>query len=55
LNREIRRSIPKGTDIGTLTKGYIKHVQEWVNSYPREIFEYATSEELFQKELQKVA
>ena len=55
MNREIRRLIPKGTDIGILTKAYIKHVQEWVNAYPREIFEYATSEELFQKELQKVA
>ena len=55
MNREIRRLIPKGTDIGQLTTGYIKHVQEWVNSYPREIFGYATSEELFQMELQNVA
>ena len=55
MNREIRRLIPKGTDIGILTKAYIKHVQDWVNTYPREIFGYATSEEIFQKELQKVA
>ena len=55
MNREIRRLIPKGTDIGTLTKAYIKHVQEWVNAYPREIFGYATSEELFQEELKLVA
>ena len=55
MNREIRRLIPKGTDIGTLTKAYIKHVQEWVNAYPREIFGYATSEEVFQQELKNVA
>ena len=55
LNREIRRLIPKGTNIGRITPKRILQVQNWVNSYPREIFGYATSEELFQYELSQVA
>ena len=55
MNREIRRLIPKGTNIGKISPNEIRHVQDWVNSYPREIFGYATSEELFQYELLQVA
>lgn len=55
MNREIRRKIPKGTNLSKLTAADIKAVQDWVNNYPREIFGYATSEELFQVELQLVA
>lgn len=55
MNREIRRKIPKGSDISQYSPADIKAVQDWVNNYPREIFGYATSEELFQAELQLVA
>ncbi len=55
MNREIRRLIPKGTNIGKISLKEIRHVQDWVNNYPREIFGYATSEELFQYELLQVA
>lgn len=55
MNREIRRKIPKGSDISKYSAADIKAVQDWVNNYPREIFGYATSEELFQAELQLVA
>lgn len=55
MNREIRRLIPKGTAIGKLTPKEIRHVQDWVNSYPREIFGYVSSEELYQYELSQVA
>ena len=55
MNREIRRLIPKGTAIGKLTPTEIRHVQDWVNSYPREIFGYVSSEELYQYELSQVA
>ena len=55
MNREIRRLIPKGSNISTYTAAQIKQVQDWVNSYPREIFGYATSEELFQAELERIA
>ena len=55
MNREIRRKIPKGSRISDYTPKQIEYVQEWVNNYPREIFGYRTSEELFQIELQKIA
>ena len=54
LNREIRRLIPKGTDLSTVSDKRIKAVETWVNNYPREIFGYATSAELFAEQLQAI-
>lgn len=51
MNREIRRWLPKGTDFSKVTDSFVKSVENWINSYPREIFDYATSRELFEKEL----
>ena len=42
-NRLIRRWIPKGTDIGLLSREFIKKVQDWINNYPRKIFEYRST------------
>ena len=47
LNREIRRLLPKGTDFALYSDMDIRAVENWVNSYPREIFGYATSSEMF--------
>ena len=55
MNREIRRLIPKGSKISDLSTKEIQRVQDWVNSYPREIFGYITSEEFYQSELLKIA
>lgn len=55
MNREVRRLIPKSTNIGRLPINDIRRVQSWVNAYPREIFGYATSEELFQAEISKIS
>lgn len=54
LNREIRRLIPKGSDISKYSANEIKKVEEWVNDYPREILGYATSSEAFSKQLQSL-
>jgi IS30 family transposase len=51
LNREIRRLIPKGSDLSNYSDDYIKYVENWINSYPREVLGFATSSELFNKEL----
>lgn len=48
MNREIRRKIPKGTDIAKLTESVIREIEMWLNHYPRRILDYACSEELFQ-------
>lgn len=55
LNREIRRLIPKGSDIRQYSDKDIKEVEEWVNNYPRQIFNFATSNELFAQELKKIS
>ncbi len=54
LNRELRRLIPKGVDLSTISDTRIKTVETWVNDYPREIFGYATSAELFAEYLQAI-
>ena len=55
LNREIRRLIPKGTDLSTISEENIRGVEDWVNHYPREIFGYATSAEKFEEQLRAIA
>lgn len=47
INREIRRLIPKGTDLSKYTKQQIQRVEDWVNNYPRGVLGYSTSAELF--------
>ena len=54
MNREIRRRIPKHTDIGKYSKKYVKEVETWLNNYPRPVLQYATPEELFREQLKKL-
>lgn len=42
-NRLIRRWIPKGADISKYSTRYIKQVQEWINNYPRKLFDGMSS------------
>lgn len=54
INREIRRLIPKGSDLSRYTDVDVQRVEDWVNDYPRQVLGYATSRELFEAELQKL-
>lgn len=45
-NKLIRRFIPKGTDIGMITKAKIKMIEKWLNNYPRRIFGYKSSNDM---------
>jgi IS30 family transposase len=47
MNRMIRRFIPKGSDIRKFGKREIKHIQEWLNTYPRKILNYRTPAEAY--------
>ncbi len=40
-NRIIRRFVPKGTDICTITDELVQQIQDWMNHYPREILGWA--------------
>ena len=51
LNREIRRIVPKGTNLSRFTDEEVKEIEDWINNYPREIFSYATSAEMFDKQI----
>ena len=50
-NRIIRRFIPKGCDISRFTRKQIQKVEDWINNYPRRIFDFETAEERFIQEL----
>lgn len=54
-NRLIRRHIPKGEDFDDRTDEEIAYIEEWINNYPRGIFEHQTAGELFDEELKKLA
>lgn len=45
-NKMIRRFIPKGTDIATMSDKEIKEIENWMNNYPRKILSYRTANEL---------
>lgn len=47
INREIRRKIPKGSDLSIYTDDDIIEVENWVNEYPRQVLNFHTSNELF--------
>ena len=48
-NRLIRRFIPKGTDITLISEGFIKHVENWINNYPRAMFNYKSTNQILEK------
>lgn len=55
LNRDIRKIFPKGTDFAKVTDKQVKRCEDWVNHYPRELFDFGNSAERFEEELAKIA
>ena len=53
-NAFIRRFVPKGTRIEKYSEEYINHVQQFINSYPRGIFDGESSQKKFHLELKKL-
>nr|WP_325300251.1 IS30 family transposase [uncultured Dysosmobacter sp.] len=54
-NRLIRRHVPKGEDFDTKQARDIEYIEAWINNYPRGIFDFKTSAQLFEEELAKLA
>jgi IS30 family transposase len=46
INKLIRRFIPKGTDIGKISRVKIKYIENWINNYPRRILGYKSSNDM---------
>lgn len=55
MNREIRRLVPKGSDLSKFSMEDVQKIEDWLNSYPRKILGYATPQELFDRELEKLS
>lgn len=55
LNREIRRLIPKGSNLAKYTQEDIKDLENWLNTYPRQVLGFATAKELFNEQMLAVA
>ena len=53
-NQMIRRKFPKGTDFNDVTDEQVKEAEEWLNSYPRKIFNYHSAKELFALEVEAI-
>lgn len=45
-NRLIRRFIPKGNDITPISEEYIQKIEDWINNYPRAMFNYKSTNEI---------
>ena len=54
-NGLIRRFIPKGKAISSISDETILYVENWCNRLPRKVLAYQTPEECFQKEIQNIA
>ena len=53
-NRFIRRWIPKGVNFDSFEAEDIQKIEDWINNYPRPMFQYRTSEMMWREELGKV-
>lgn len=50
-NRLVRRKIPKGTNFDSMTESEIQKVEDWINNYPRKLFEGRTASYMFDIEI----
>lgn len=50
-NRMIRRFLPKGVDMDTVTTEQVAQAEHWINNYPRAILDYRASADLFAEEV----
>ena len=48
-NREIRRLIPKGTNIVKCSDSFVSEVESWLNNYPRRVLGFATANEVYNR------
>lgn len=53
-NKLVRRHYPKGFDFSKVTQKQITKLQNWINDYPRKMFNYASSADLFEAYLNEI-
>ena len=50
-NKLIRKFIKKKADIKNFSVAYIKKIQDWINNYPRKLFNYKSANDIFYENL----
>lgn len=50
---KVRRFIPKGTDLTTITDEYLQQVENWINNAPLKCLNWLTPNEAMEKEVNK--
>jgi IS30 family transposase len=53
-NRLIRRHIPKGTNFDALAASQVDNIQNWINTYPRKLLNWQTSQDVFKYNLRRL-
>lgn len=51
LNRMVRRFVPKGTRIESITEDQVRRIESWIANYPRKLLGGRSSREAFQEAL----
>lgn len=51
INKMIRRFLPKGTSFKKLKRKTVKEIQEFINTYPRKMFDFKTANYYFENEV----
>lgn len=54
MHRFIRRILPKGVSFKNLTRNKLKEIEEYINSYPRRIFDGKCANQVFKSEVGKI-
>ena len=50
-NKLIRRHIPKGVNFDSYPDSYFEYIEDWMNNYPRKLFNYKTANDMFREQL----
>ena len=53
-NRFVRRRIPKGVNFDYMSRKEIQEIEDWMNGYPRPMFGYASANDIFAYEFEKL-
>lgn len=53
-NRLVRRKIPKGVNFDNMSREEIQEIEDWMNNYPRPMFGYASANDVFAYEFEKL-
>jgi len=51
INKMIRRFLPKGTSFRDVTKSMVKKIEEWINNYPRKMFNFKSANEIYNEKM----